>query len=128
MNVVQAVLVAAGVLVGLYVLVRLGQRVRRSAREKAGPDTPTWYKIGGDEWLLEDIDRTVDSLVVRVGELEKQRPAPGSAPEPADLPAPGAGRRDEVDEVRRAVGELRERISRLEQRLEEVERWPGERP
>jgi hypothetical protein len=124
MNVVQAVLAAAGVLVGLYLLVRLAQRARRASREKPGPDTPTWYKIGGDEWLLEDIDRTVDSLVVRVGELEKQRPAP----EPADLPEPGTRRPDEVEEVRRAVGELRDRISRLEQRLEEVERWPGERP
>ena len=125
MNVVQAVLVAAGVLVGLYIVVRLGQRARRSAREQTGPDTPTWYKIGGDEWLLEDIDRTVDSLVVRVGELEKQRPEPEPEPE---LPTPGARRSDEIEEVRRAVGELRERISRLEQRLEEVERWPGERP
>lgn len=124
MNVVQAVLAAAGVLVGLYLLVRLAQRARSSARGKPGPDTPTWYKIGGDEWLLEDIDSTVDSLVVRVGELEKQRPAP----EPADLPEPGSRRPDEVEEVRRAVGELRDRISRLEQRLEEVERWPGERP
>lgn len=124
MNVVQAVLAAAGVLVGLYLLVRLAQRGRRSARERPGPDTPAWYRIGGDEWLLEDIDRTVDSLVVRVGELEKQR----QEPEPADLPMPGAGRPDEVEEVRRAVGELRDRISRLEQRLEEVERWPGERP
>lgn len=126
MNVLQAVVVAAGVLVGLYLLVRLAQRAWRAEREKSGPDTPTWYKIGGDEWLLEDIDSTVDSLVVRVSELEKQRQAP--EPEPADLPAPRAGRHDDVEEVRRAVGELRDRISRLEQRLEEVERWPDERP
>ena len=124
MNVVQAVLAAAGVLVGLYLLVRLAQRARRSSREKPGPDTPTWYKIGGDEWLLEDIDSTVDSLVVRVAELEKQLPAP----EPDELPTPGDRRPDEMEEVRRAVGELRDRIWRLEQRLEEVERWPGERP
>ena len=126
MNAAQAVLVAAAVLVALYLLVRLGRRARRSAREKPGPDTPTWYKIGGDEWLLEDIDHTVDSLVVRVGELEKQKQR--LEPDPADLPTPGTGRSDEVEEVRRAVGELRERISRLERRLEEVERWPGERP
>ncbi|MBO0690071.1 MAG: hypothetical protein J2P40_10955 [Candidatus Dormibacteraeota bacterium] len=124
MNLLQAVLVAAGVLVALYLLVRLAQRARRAQREKSGPDTPTWYKIGGDEWLLEDIDSTVDSLVLRVAELEKQR----RPPEPADLPEPGAGRHGDVEEVRRAVGELRDRISRLEQRLEEVERWPGERP
>ncbi|MBO0688888.1 MAG: hypothetical protein J2P40_04845 [Candidatus Dormibacteraeota bacterium] len=124
MNVVQAVLVAVGVLVGLCLLVRLAQRGRRAAREKPGPDSPAWYRIGGDEWLLEDIDSTVDRLVVRVGELEKQR----AASEPADLPMPGTGRPDELEEVRRAVGELRDRISRLEKRLEEVERWPGERP
>ena len=124
MNVVQAVLAAAGVLVGLYLLVRLAQRARRASREKPGRDTPTWYKIGGDEWLLEDIDSAVDDLKVRVAELENQV----QAPEPAELPTPGPRRPDEVDEVRRAVGELRDRISRLEQRLEEVERWPGERP
>jgi hypothetical protein len=120
-NVVQLVLVAGAVLLGLYVAARLIGRAREGAKARTSlEEGPTWWKVGGDEWLLEDVDRTVDSLVVRVSELEKQRSQePGGA-------TPHPARTDDVEDVRRAVGELRERIDRLERRLEELERWPGD--
>jgi ubiquinone biosynthesis protein UbiJ len=116
------VLLAAAVLSSLYLVSRLVGRARKRARAAAAVETgPAWWKVGGDEWLLEDVDSTVDQLVLRVAALERERSAPDSS-----TPPPTEARADDVEDVRRAVGELRDRLTRLERRLEEVERWPGD--